>query len=141
MSSAVLELVCPHCRVCWMRWTIDLEKPFDKQLQKSATGEPYIDPSWELPGAVRRNSPTPGGYYQDSDGNWYRWARGEHASLPEGEIHPRQEFICPNGCRSDPQAGVHKRDKAAVRVLRELHDTRASVPFRTTVDKLLPFAK
>jgi hypothetical protein len=133
MADVTLELACGRCGEWWIRWTVDPDRPFDEQLLTSAAGEPYLPPEVR-PGVMTTDSP--GGYNPASDGDWYRRTPGEHASLPEGAIHARREFICPNGCRSDVQAGVHKLDAAAAKALRHLYETR-TVIFRTTVDKLL----
>jgi hypothetical protein len=135
MAEAVLELVCgrPRCGEWWMRWTVDLEQPFDGQLQTSAQGELYLSPT-SRPGVL--STQTLGGLYPASDGRWYRWAPGDAAALPEGQGYSRYRFTCPGGHPTDVKPRVHKLDDAVLKALRHMYDTRAP-RLRTTVDKLL----
>lgn len=125
---ATLELRCGRCGYVFMRWTADLGRPFDEQ-----TILPEVD---SRAGAVRTESP--GGYRRASDGNWYRWAPGEAAELPDGETWSRYVFTCPTGCPTSPQHRVGKLEDAAMAALRWMHETRTPF-FRMTPDELLRY--
>jgi hypothetical protein len=134
MADVVLELVCGRCGQWWMRWTVDLDRPFEEQLW-TWDGEPYLVPEVPLLGFPPID--LPGGYRRATDGDWYRWAPGKAASLPEGATYARYRFTpCPGGHSTDIKSRVRKLDDAAVNELRRLYDTRTPLR-RVTVDKLL----
>jgi hypothetical protein len=128
MSVAVLELVCGRCEQWWMRWTADLDRPFDDQRY-----EPTVPAS----GVV--DDEAPGSWRLGSDGNWHRWTPRRDPPWADGEMRPRNVFRCPNGCPSNVQALDDKLHDAALTALRHLHNTREP-PLQTTVDRLLKFA-
>ena len=110
----MLEVACGKCGHLFMRWTADLDKPFDERRWGPTPGIRI-----ENLGAVSRSAHIG----PDEDGaEWGRWW-----------------FTCPNGCRTGPQARVEKLHAAATIVLREMHDTHMP-PLTMTVDKLLTFA-
>jgi hypothetical protein len=160
MADVVLKVVCGRrvtpagerpvirCGELWMRWAVDLDRPFDEQLFTSAEGEPYLMPEVR-PGIMTTD--TRGALYPASDGRWYRWAPGDASdgrwyrpgdapALPEGETYSRYRLTCPGGHPTDVKARVHKLDDAAVKTLRYLHGTQTPQVFTTTIDKLLAFA-
>lgn len=120
-ETVTLELICGRCDAVLMRWTADLGKPF----VKLGDGQ-QIAARIEAPGAYRRAT----------DGQWYRWAPGPAADLPDGETWTRYVFRCPNGCRTAPQARVGRLEDAAESVLRRLHETRTPL-LRATLGSLL----
>jgi len=124
-ETATLELACGRCHQWWLRWTVDLDIPFDDQrvtLFVPASGV-VIDES-------------PGSWVLATDGTWKRWTPRRDQPWAEGEMYGRQIFVCPNGCPTAVQAREDKLHDAAVAALRYLHDTRTPL-FTTTVDKLL----
>jgi hypothetical protein len=158
VTEALLELVCSalrtdsdglrrRCGQWLMRWTADLDRPFDEQLTRAHDGRLYARGDVPSSGVLRVESPG----MVDGDADWpipaaavdLLGARAGQRWMPEGmtgdEEWSRWTFICPNGCRSNVQARVDKLDTAATKVLRELYDTRMTEVLCTTVDKLLAF--
>lgn len=130
MTAVVIELVCGRCDRWLVRYTADVHRPFDEQI-------PFLREVVAL-GVVATEGV--GGYRQASDGEWYRWAPGDSAALPDGDTYGRYRLTCPSGCSSDEQFRASKFERAAERLMRRLHETRRAQLLRITARKLLEFA-
>jgi hypothetical protein len=124
MDTATLELVCGHCGHWWLRYTVDLDLPYDQQCL-TVDGRQYPFGRKMAPGVWQAESPVP--YRATSQG-----------SIPAVDS-TRYRVTCPNACPSNVQVRLDKLENAAAKVMRHLYDTRMPL-LCTTVDKLLKSA-
>lgn len=123
-DTATLELACGRCGHLWVRYTVDLDQPYDQQCL--TVGEKQYPLNRER---------TPGVWHAQS-GMLYRAT--SHGLTPATDT-TRYRVTCVNGCPSNVQVRLDKLEDAAAKVLRHLYESRTPV-FRTTVDYLLKFA-